>query len=322
VFTLSDIAKLASLRLRLATNSGGALGTSVSTAQYLNDLGFSRQSIEQFFKPFFGGVFLDPQLSVSAAMFEFVFRMFANGGAAVPAQGMAAIPEQLAGRLPTGSILLGERVVDVKRNRVRLESGRDLEAAAVVVATDATEAQRLDRKSLAPIWRGTSTLYFSAPETPLERPALVLRGEEHGPINHLCVPSDIAPEYAPKGASLISVSVLAKTASSPQDDLRSAVENQLTKWFGSQVRRWDHLATYAIPRALPAAYLPTEETSRRSGRMRPGIYACGDYMATPSINGAVVSGHAAAYGILQDEYGRRGNAVPGIRELRAVGGNG
>ena len=37
-------------------------------------------------------------------MFEFVFRMLAEGDNALPAKGMAAIPEQLAAGLPAGTI--------------------------------------------------------------------------------------------------------------------------------------------------------------------------------------------------------------------------
>jgi hypothetical protein len=36
----------------------------------------------------------------------------------------------------------------------------------------------------------------------------VLNGDRTGPINNLCVPSNVAPAYAPPGQSLVSVSVV------------------------------------------------------------------------------------------------------------------
>ena len=68
----------------------------VSTRQALQQLRFSRRMIEEFFRPFFGGIQLDPNLAASSRMFEFVFRMMAEGDVAVPARGMGEIPKQLA----------------------------------------------------------------------------------------------------------------------------------------------------------------------------------------------------------------------------------
>jgi phytoene dehydrogenase-like protein len=82
-----------------------------TTEQYLRDFGFSERIVDQFFRPFIGGVFLDESLSVSSRMLEFVFRMFSVGGIAVPADGMAAIPRQLAEQLPRGSVNLQSSVV-------------------------------------------------------------------------------------------------------------------------------------------------------------------------------------------------------------------
>ena len=43
-----------------------------TTLQYLRNFGFSEEIINQFFKPFFGGIFLEPELETSSRMFEFV----------------------------------------------------------------------------------------------------------------------------------------------------------------------------------------------------------------------------------------------------------
>lgn len=41
----------------------------------LQDLGFSARMLDRFFKPFFSGVFFDPELAVSSRTFEFCFAL-------------------------------------------------------------------------------------------------------------------------------------------------------------------------------------------------------------------------------------------------------
>ena len=83
----------------------------------LRAYGFSPEIIERFFRPFLGGIFLDPELATSSRMFRFVFRMFALGHAALPAEGMQAIPQQLASALPEGSVRLTRRSRALQANR-------------------------------------------------------------------------------------------------------------------------------------------------------------------------------------------------------------
>src|SRR5205085_1076736 len=59
--------------------------TPTTTLALLHDIGFSDQMIDRFFRPFFGGVFLEDALTTSSNFFEFCFRMFFLGDAAIPA---------------------------------------------------------------------------------------------------------------------------------------------------------------------------------------------------------------------------------------------
>ena len=77
-----------------------------ATRTFLQRYGWSERMINTFFVPFFGGVFLDRELSTASNFFEFVFQQFVTGEAAVPALGMQQLPEQLAARLPAGTIQL------------------------------------------------------------------------------------------------------------------------------------------------------------------------------------------------------------------------
>ncbi len=113
------------------------------TLDHLRRLGYSERIIARFFKPFFSGVFFEPELAVSSRVFEFVFRAFALGDTALPARGMAEIPAQLAARLPSEQICTGTRVAGLLDGAVRLASGERLRAPALVVATAGPEAARL-----------------------------------------------------------------------------------------------------------------------------------------------------------------------------------
>src|SRR5690606_16030049 len=81
-----------------------------TSLERLKQTGFSDDMIEAFFRPFLGGVFLEWELDTSSRMLEFVFRMFSSGPIAIPADGMSAIPRQLAERLERGSLLLEHAV--------------------------------------------------------------------------------------------------------------------------------------------------------------------------------------------------------------------
>lgn len=273
-----------------------------STLANLREYGFSEKIIERFFRPFLGGIFLDPELKTSARMFHFVYRMFAQGMAAIPNGGMQAIPRQLASRLDEGSIRFDAPVQHVWEGGVLLESGEELQAGMVVVACDPAHAARLlPEAGIRTAMRGVECLYFAAADAPIGDRYLVLNGEGNGPINNLCVPSVIAPGYAPPGHHLVSVTVLHPAAS--QDQLLHDVRQQLRDWFGENANAWEFLRSYHIEQALPDQSLEHGGVSMGAVRVRPGLYVCGDHRGTASLNGAMLSGRRAAEAIC-GEIGR------------------
>ena len=269
-----------------------------TSREYLRDVGFSDAMVEAFFQPFLGGVFLEKELRTSSRMLEFVVRMFASGAAAVPARGMGSLSEQLAGKLPEGSLRLDTLVEEVFGHRVRLMSGAREECDAVVVATDGPSAEELLPGLPPRRMTGVTCLYFAVPEPPVRGPYLVLNGEGRGPVNNLAVMSEVAPGYAPAGQALVSVSVL--ELAEDARDVEARVREQLTEWFGAGVAGWRHLRTYMIPRALPVQSPEVFEEPHRRVRISPGLYACGDYRENGSIEGAMVSGRRAAEALLRD----------------------
>lgn len=297
--TLADKWRMARLRRQVLAASLDQLYARPETtaAARLGELGFSAAMIERFFRPFLAGVFLDPTLTVSSRAFEFCFRAFAAGDTAVPAAGMGAIPAQLAAALPPGTIRTGARVASLGEGRVKLESGAELPAKAIVVAADGVSTARLLGDERVPGMRGTTCLYFAADAPPVAEPILMLNATGDGPVNSLVVPTLLSQDYAPAGKSLIAVNVLGIPAA---DDalLEGAVRVQLRDWFGSAVDGWQHLKTFRIPRALPLQTPPVENPRHCQVQRSDGLYVCGEYGSAPTIQWALYSGRRAAAAVI------------------------
>jgi len=261
--------------------------------------GFSSAMIDRFFRPFFGGIFFDRTLEASSRMFEFVFKMFAEGRTVLPAGGIDRMPRQMRQHLPGEAVRLNAPVEAVEAQSVTLRDGETLQAPHVVVATEAPEANRLVGDVTPTEGRSTVCLYYDAPRSPLDDPLLVLNGDGVGPINNVAVPSDVAPGYAPKDRALVSVVVVGPPPD-PQDTLEREVRAQLIDWFGLQAGGWTHLQTQHIPYALPEQAPPFLSPPEKAVRRRPGLYVCGDHRRTASLNGAIAAGRAAADAVWAD----------------------
>ena len=298
--SVSDKLRVARLRHRLKRLKPDEIVAQkdVSTECYLREEGFTEAMIDGFFRPFYGGIFLEKDLRTSSRMFAFTFRMFAEGYAALPARGMAEIPRQLAAELPENSIRTDAPVRSIGKGQVTLESGERIEARHVVVATDGETARDLvpGLGNSFVGWRSVVSLYFAAPKSPLNEAIIALNGDPEGLVNTVCVPSDVVSDYAPQNQSLVSVSVIDLAESS---NLESRVLQELESWFGPEVHAWSHLRTYRIRRALPEQ-LPGTEVPGGNGFLRSeGIYVCGDHCGNTSIEGAIASGLRVAEEILK-----------------------
>jgi len=299
LLSVGDALRSARLRGRLLGN-GPQRGTARSV---LDDAGLSPTLRRGFFEPFFQGVTLDPDLAIPADYFAFLFRMFAKGDATLPRGGMATIPTSLAAGLPEGTIRCNAPVRAVEPRRAILESGETVEGEHVVVAADGAGAARLVPELAGPErHNGTTCAYFALPATPpFDERMLLLNGTGTGPILHLCIPSLVQGGYAPAGHHLLSVTVQGNPTAT-DDDVERAVRGQLRDWFGAQADAWRTLAIVRVPHALPRF---SSEDLGANAMERDGVMAlpdgrivCGDHLATPSIQGAMLAGRNAAERVL------------------------
>ncbi|MFK7736986.1 MAG: NAD(P)/FAD-dependent oxidoreductase [Pirellulaceae bacterium] len=299
VGNLTDRIRLLTLRWRVMREQVAtqlARPNDTSTAEYLaKDCGFSDSFIQKFMRPWVSGMFLEPDLATSAGYFEFVFKMLSTAEIAYPVGGMQSIPMQLAEQID-GEVRTGTRVQSVDANGVVLDHGDRLEAGAVVVSADLEAASQLGGQVKPRPLNGTLCQYFVSDSAPNEK-TLMLNGDgpSAGPINHVFIPTNTVPSLAPKGKSLISVSVVG--CSEEPRALDAPIRQQLVDWFGADAGQWRRLTEYVIPDALP------EQKPGFYGKKSPlrderGIYYCGDHMETSSIQGAMKSGRLAAEAVV------------------------
>ena len=316
IVPLADKLQVAKLRARVQRGTLEEIfaRTERTTRDYLQAVPFTPTIIERFFEPFFAGVFLERELVTSSRFFEFLFRMFSAGDTAVPAAGMQQIPLQLAAKLRPGTLLTGARVSKVTRGtqsfQVEIEGREKQEARAVVLAVAGNDGNQLlggvGGWSIPEVrgWNKTTAFCYAAQEAPVDEPILLLNGEGRaaGPVNHVAVMSAVSPQYAPPGAHLVVASVVDETPATDAALLRldQAVRQHMGKWFGPMVDSWKMLGAYTLARALPQQRHAEWEQAPVRVAGTGGVYMCGDYRETASIQGALASGRRAADAVIKD----------------------
>ena len=274
----------------------------VSAAQAWRDAHLPSDLVDGLLRPFFSGVLLEQELTTSRRFTDLMMRMFARGRSAVPAAGMGELPRQLASRLPDGTVHLQTPVDEVAATTLRTAHGQ-VRARAVVVATEGDTAAELLGRVVGeqlprPRWNGVTTVYHTASPWPGQSATLVLDGES-SPIANSVVMTAAAPEYAPPGRSLVATSMVHGPALPDADG--AEVRGRLAILHGTDTSTWEHVATYVVPRALPA--MPAPHPFRRPVRLSTGtgqVYVAGDHRDTSSLQGALVSGRRAADAVLED----------------------
>jgi len=276
-----------------------------SSEAYLRRLGFAENGfISNFARPFYGGIFLDRDLSTSARMLQFTFKMLASGDIILPAEGMQRVPEMLAAALPAGSIRYRARVSSVLINRgkvsgVRLSNGETIEAERVVVATDSPSAARLIGRPLPSEGRGCVCVYFGGRERLYQQKKILLNTASDAYVNNAVLLSNIAPTYAPPRRHVLSATVLDPGTDEDEQIAEKALA-EISGWFPQHtLNTWQLLGLYRVPFAQltqePGAFdnLPTNTTSTS------GLYLAGEYTTSSSIQGAMHSGEHAARAVLK-----------------------
>jgi len=243
-------------------------------------------------------VYFAPLEEQSSRMFEFVFKMFSEGSAALPRRGMGAVAKKLADKAAKAGIdvRLGSAVTGITQNDDGsylldvLDRGEDnddkkkkkkttIQAKSVVVATDSECAQKListleNYENVAELPKqpqlSVGCLYyaFDGP-APVNEPILILngvgetRGTPENPVNNVCFPSVVNEGYAPAGKQLCSVTVLEDAMrfyEGSEQDLDAVVRQQLSSWFPTF--KDDILERWELKRIY---FIPNAQPSQKYG---------------------------------------------------------
>jgi len=276
-----------------------------TTLEYLRARGFGDRFIDNFARPFYGGIYLDRSLDTTAALFRFTFKMLAEGDTAVPADGIGAISEQLARFLPVQDVRYGARVIEViadgsRAYGVRTEDGTVVDADAVVVAADPPTTARLTGAPMPTTPLVTSCVYYASSRSLYNAKKIVLNAAPDAYVNNLTQITNIAPSYAPPGQHLISATLL-ELPQGREDDIAARALEDIARMFPRRnvARTLRPLSIARVPFAQyaqpPGIYhrLPGNETNIA------GLIVAGEGTLSSSIQGAMLSGQRAAHAALQ-----------------------
>lgn len=309
VRTLRLVAQVRRLSTRqIFAGEGQPEGKDETAEAYLRRLGFSDTGfIDSFIRPFYGGIFLDRSLQTSARMFQFTFKMLAEGKIILPAEGIQSIPEQLAEVLPEGSVRFHTRVGEVlisdnKVTGVQLTTGEQIEAEQVVIATESKVAEKFVHKPLPTQGVSVVCLYFAGNEQLYKQRKILLNANANAYVNNAVLLTNIAPTYAPPRKHLLSVSVLGNPAEDDEAIAHRSLQ-EMVNWFPqSHLESWQLLAVYRIPFAQFAQPVGIFDTLPDNHTSVEGLYLAGEYTQSSSIQGAMHSGEYAANMVLQAPF--------------------
>jgi hypothetical protein len=269
-----------------------------STLEYLRSAGLSERYVDSFFRPFYGGITLNRQLTTSARVLRFTLRMLASGRTVVPALGMGEISLQLASHLPENTIRLNSPVDGLLREGERVAgvrvAGDEHEADTVVVATDAPTAGALTGEAVPEGSVGEVCLYYETDGLGSGK-KILLNAEDGAFVNNAVEISNISGKYAPPDRHLLYAVALTGMELPDEELYRKGIED-LSCWYpGADFRP---LALRRIPYGQFVQPPGIHDRLPENRTQKPGLVLAGEYTEDSSINGSMLSGEKAAEAVI------------------------
>jgi len=294
--TLSDKVKILKLNTLLKKKKLAVIFQTEekTTLQYLKDVGFSNEIITDFFKPFFSGIFLETELETSSRMFEFVYKMFGDGLAVIPKNGMQAIPDQLKSNLKNTTFKFNSPVKEIKDKHLILEDESILKSNITIIATEAS-ALVSNLKNQKTDWKSCDTLYFEAEKKVINRPLIGLITDKNALVNNIFYHTSVGTSNKTE-KELLSVTVVKKHQLNEKDLIDLVLEELHSKCGISDIT---FLKRYQIKKALPKLINLQYEISSTETKLKSTIFLAGDQLLNASLNAAMIAGERAAMGVIQ-----------------------
>ena len=294
--TFSDKLKILKLNNRLKKKKLSSIFSDKeqSTLSYLRDLGFSSKMIDDFFTPFFSGIFLENKLDTSSRMFEFVYKMFGEGYATLPKAGIEAIPKQLLQNLKNTTFKFETKVASVKDGEIILADHTKLESHFTIVAADASHLIS-NLKNQSTDWKSCDTLYFETESRVIRKPLIGLIPKKGALINNIFYHTSLDTNTSPN-KELLSVTVI-DNQNLTNEVLIERVKRELKEQCG--IDSCKIIKQYHIPMALPKLDDLHYEMSPSETRLTTRLFLAGDTQLNGSLNAAMISGERAALGVIE-----------------------
>lgn len=253
---------------------------------YIN---FSDKFKTNFLLPFFRGVLNSKSIETDVSYFKFLLKMFAMGPVVVPKNGMNQMPRLMFEKLQLDERLkfnFGASVSSVTNTTVELTSGEQEQFDCIVCACDPWALSEIEGvrssgekpENNSPL----TTFYVKTKSIEYNQRSLVLPVGNYK-INHIAPMGHVYASSRP----YISVNVL-----DTETDY-DTVLRELCSIYSTEKSSFELIDIQKVYHVLPKVFhqgaLPYFEN---------GIFYCGDYMETPSIDGALLSGKKVASHVL------------------------
>lgn len=165
--------------------------------------------------------------------------------------------------------------------------------------------------NILPLYRCMCVYFSLSGSPPISSPTLVLNGENRvesasgaaNPsfgINNVVFPSLLSAHYTPPGKHLASVTLVGCVGQDvlSDEELIGAVKGELTDWWGADVGQWQALKVFRIPYAQPAQFPASSSPSLPL--LPSGLYVAGDFLSSPTLQGAVRRGREVGQEVLRN----------------------
>ena len=286
ITTVSDKLKILSLKNSLSNyNIEEDKTDDITTLRFLKQYGFSEIMIDNFFIPFFSGIFHEKTLDTSSKFFKYVFSIFNNGLASLPEKGMQAIPELLMSKIDIERVMMEKTAINLDDgNKVIFDDGDIIKGENIILTGESTSlAEKIKYE-----YNEVNTIYFTT-ENEIENGDYIHLYPEDDLINNIAIPSSISSAYSNGHSHLISITILEYDCSDLE--LIKKIRKRLSNYYGGEPGSYDFLRTFSISKATikqPVGHF------ERKKIVKNGLIIAGEQATNGSIEGAIISGLNAA----------------------------
>ena len=257
----------------------------ITTLEFLKQYGFSEIMIDNFFIPFFSGIFHEKTLDTSSKFFKYVFSNFNNGLASLPEKGMQAIPEQLMSKIDIECLMMEKTALNIDdEKKIMFDDGDIIKGENIILTGESTSlAEKIKYE-----YNEVNTIYFTT-ENEIENGDYIHLFPEDDLINNIAIPSSISSAYSNSHSHLISITILEYDCS--ELELIKKIQKRLSNYYGGEPGSYEFLRTFSISKATikqPVGHF------ERKKIVKNGLIIAGEQSTNGSIEGAIISGLNAA----------------------------